>query len=381
MADETTDLPPPLPRAAFRPEASPAAEVDLDCDQCGAPLRWNPDEGALHCEHCDAVREVVVREEAILERPLSAAGTAATGLGRAVRVTECSNCGARVTFEGSSTSESCAFCGSAEVLSQEASRNAIRPESLIPLEIGRGSVEKTFRTWIGSLWFRPNAIKRTEHFDAVGVYVPAWTFDASVHSDWSAESGTYYWVTETYTTRVNGKFQTRRRRVRKVRWWPSWGRRDDFHDDVLVLASRGIDEELASSLGDFSTEGLVPYAPSFLAGWRAEEYQVDLEDGWVRGQSVIEALQRARCAEDVPGDTHRSLRVRNTFREVRWKHVLLPMWSVTYRFRGKCYAVLINGQTGRIAGRAPYSWLKIMAAVIAGGSLLAGLAALASQAR
>lgn len=380
MLDETCEPPPPLPRAAFRPEASPAAEVDLDCDECGAPLRWSPDEGALHCEHCNAVKEVVVRDEAILERPLSAAGEAATGLGRAVRVTECQNCGARVTFEGPSTSESCPFCGSAEVLSQEASRNAIRPESLIPLEVGRGSVEETFRRWISSLWFRPNAIKRTKRVEAVGVYVPAWTFDAAVHSDWSAQSGTYYWVTETYTTRINGKRQVRTRRVRKVRWWPSWGQRDDHHDDRLVIASRGIDEDLAGSLGDFSTEGLVPYEPSFLAGWRAEEYQVDLEEGWRRGQRMIEELQRERCADDVPGDTHRSLSVRNTFRDVRWKHVLLPMWSVTYDFRGRSYAVLINGQTGRIAGRAPYSWVKIALAVLGGLLALTGAALLAGHA-
>ena len=380
MADEITDSPPPLPRAAFRPEKSPAAEMDLDCDECGAPLRWDPDEGALHCEHCHAVREVVVREETILERPLSDAGAAATGLGRAVRVTECQNCGARVTFEGSSTSEACAFCGSAEVLPQDANRNAIRPESLIPLEVGRGSVEETFRKWITSLWFRPNAIKRSRQIEAVGVYVPAWTFDAAVHSDWSAQSGTYYWVTQTYTVRVNGQSQIRTRQVRKVRWWPSWGQRDDLHDDVLVIASGGIDAELASALGEFSTEGLVPYAPSFLAGWRAEEYQIDLDQGWQRGRKLIRDLQKSRCAADVPGDTHRSLRVRNTFRDVRWKHILLPMWSVTYDFRGKSYAVLINGQSGRIAGRAPYSWLKITLAVIAGGLLLAGLVALSSKA-
>ena len=72
--------------------------------------------------------------------------------------------------------------------------------------------------------------------------------------------------------------------------------------------------------------------------------------------------------------------MRNTFRDVRWKHILLPMWSVTYDFRGKSYAVLINGQSGRIAGRAPYSWLKITLAVIAGGLLLAGLIALSSKA-
>lgn len=380
MLDQESDGPPPLPSEAFRPEESPRAEVDLECDECGAALRWSPDEGALHCEHCQSVKEVEVRQEAILERPLTEADAAARGLGRSVRVTECETCGARVTFEGSSTSECCPFCGSAEILSQEASRNTIRPESLIPLEVGRTSVEAAFRKWITSRWFRPNALKKTKRFDAVGVYVPAWTFDADVHSDWSAQSGTYYYVTETYTTQVNGRTQTRTRQVRKTRWWPSWGRRDDHHNDVLVVASKGIDTGLADSLGPFSSEGLVPYAPSYLAGWRAEEYQIDLMGGWERAQVIIEDIQRRRCAGDVPGDTHRALRVRNVFRDVRWKHVLLPMWSVTYAFGGKHYAVLVHGQTGRIVGRAPYSWIKILLAVLAVGGIAALIALAAGRA-
>ncbi|MEM8710331.1 MAG: zinc ribbon domain-containing protein, partial [Planctomycetota bacterium] len=79
----------------------------------------------------------------------------------------------------------------------------------------------------------------------------------------------------------------------------------------------------------------------------------------------IEQSQRRRCAGDVPGDTHRALKVRNEISDVRWKHVLLPMWSVTYQFRGKPYAVLVHGQSGRIVGHAPYSWVKILLAVLA----------------
>lgn len=365
------DQPPPLPREAFRPAASPRAEVDLDCDECGAPLRWSPEQGALLCEHCGTARPVVVGPGTIVERPLEDAHAAARGLGVAVRAAECGTCGARVTFDGASTSELCPFCGSAEVLAQEANRNAIRPESLIPLEVGRGKVEEAFLRWIRSRWFRPNALRSLTAHEAVGVYVPAWTYDARVHSEWSAQSGTYYYVSESYTVMVNGSPQRRTRQVRKVRWRPAWGRRDDVFDDVLVVASKGIDARLARALGPFTAEGLVPYAPAYLAGWRAEEYQIDLLEGWGRARAEIEATQRRRCAGDVPGDTHRALNVQNDVRDVRWKHVLLPMWSVTYAFRGETYAVLVHGQTGRIVGHAPYSWVKILLAVLGVAALVA----------
>jgi len=72
----------------------------------------------------------------------------------------------------------------------------------------------------------------------------------------------------------------------------------------------------------------------------------------------------------VPGDTHRALRVHNTIRDVRWKHVLLPLWTVSYRHAGKVYTVLVNGQTGQVHGEAPLSWAKIVLFVLA---VLAGL--------
>lgn len=261
---------------------------------------------------------------------------------------------------------------------QEANRNLLRPESLIPLDVGRERAQAAFRKWVGGLWFRPNALKQAKNLTAVGVYVPAWTFDARVHSAWSADSGTYYYVTRTYTTTtVNGRRVTRTRRVRKVRWPPAWGERRDTYDDLQVLASHVVRGDLARKLGEFDTSALVPYRPGYLAGWQAEEYQTDLEQGWILGKQRITAAQRERCAGDVPGDTYRNLRVRDTLSDVRWKHVLLPMWSLTYQFRGKPYPVLVHGQNGNVVGEAPYSWVKILGAVlglVALGLLIAALA-------
>ena len=354
-----TDLDPTL-----ESPQSDSAAVEFPCPNCGAKTRWDPETDALSCEHCNTVTQVPRDEGTILERPLSEAGEAARGLGLEVRVSQCGNCGARVTYDETATSEVCVYCGSANVLAQEANRNAIRPESLVPLDISRKNVEERFKKWLHGLWFRPNALKKQKKFEAVGVYVPFWTFDCAVHSDWSADAGHYYYVPVVYTVVVNGKPQVRTRMERRIRWVPAWGQRDDAYDDVLVHASKGMPEKLVQELGGFDTRELVPYRPEYLAGWRAEEYSVDLEQGWDAGQGAVEKEQRNRCAGDVPGDTYRNLRVKNLISGVHWKHILLPMWSLQYKFKGKVYTVLINGQTGNVEGEAPISWVKVLLAVV-----------------
>jgi DNA-directed RNA polymerase subunit RPC12/RpoP len=373
VPSEPVPGPPPVPEAVHPPESARHA---FACDNCGAELRWDPDADALHCEHCQTTRAVPRGEGVILERPLAEAGAAARGLGRELRVAACQECGARVSFEEASTAASCVYCGSPSVLAQEANRNAIRPESLVPLDVGRAAVEQAFRAWLKGLWFRPAALQKTKRFAAVGVYVPFWTYDCRVHSDWTADAGYYYWVTEHYTVTVNGKTQTRTRQVRKIRWVPAWGQRDDAYDDVLVHASGGLSEELVEELGAFDTSALVPYRPEYLAGWRAEEYALDLESGWDRAAQHVVREQERRCAGDVPGDTHRFLRVTNHIADPRWKHVLLPVWSLSYRYRGKVYPVLVHGQTGRVVGRAPWSAAKIAGLVLflAAAALLVVLA-------
>ena len=361
------NVPPPPPETE---EARPSEQVDFPCPNCAARLTWKPALDALFCEYCNHEMPVPRDEGTILERPLEEAGEAARGLGREVRVSQCDNCGARVTFEEVATSKRCVFCGSSSVLAQEANRNAIRPESLIPLDVGRETVEANLRKWTRRLWFRPNAIKNLKTFEALGIYVPCWTFDCEVDSDWSADAGHYYWVTQMVPVMVNGKLRMRAQRVRKVRWVPAWGKRHDRYDDLLVHASKGIPEGLAKKLGSFDTRELVPYRPEYLAGWRAEEYQRDLEQSWEIGKQRIVANQESRCAGDVPGDTHRFLRVHNTIRGVHWKHVLLPMWTVTYKYADKSYTVLVHGQNGRVHGQAPFSWVKILLLALGIGMVL-----------
>ena len=80
------------------------------------------------------------------------------------------------------------------------------------------------------------------------------------------------------------------------------------------------------------------------------------------------------CASQVPGDTHRNLQVRADYAGQTFKHILVPVWLLSYVYGRKSYQVVANGCTGSIAGDRPYSWVKILLAILA-GLLVAGLLA------
>ena len=74
---------------------------------------------------------------------------------------------------------------------------------------------------------------------------------------------------------------------------------------------------------------------------------------------------RTLCSQQVPGDTQRNLQVNANFSRQTFKHILAPVWLMTYVYSSKDYQVIINAVTGKIDGEYPKSWIKITLAVIA----------------
>jgi predicted RNA-binding Zn-ribbon protein involved in translation (DUF1610 family) len=338
-------------------------------------MRFDAGQQQLICDHCGHQMAPAESEggQSIVEYNLEDGLAAAKerGFGGEERViSSCQECGARVSYRDRATTASCDFCGSSQVLEQEENRSLIRPESLVPFAVEQKAASERFNKWLKGLWFRPNDLKRKAKVtDIQGVYVPYWTFDADVESDWTAQAGYYYYETEYYEDEDGNE---KSREVRHTRWEHAWGSREDNFDDVLVCASKGLPENLADRLSTFDTKALKPYDSAFLSGWKAEEYAVDLNGAWKRGVDKMESKQRQRCANDVPGDTHRFLQVTNYFSNETFKHILLPIWISAYRYRDKAYRFLVNGQTGEVVGKAPWSIWKILAAIIVLTALVVG---------
>ena len=256
----------------------------------------------------------------------------------------------------------CEFCGSAAVVPYTKTRNVIHPESVLPFAVTEAQVRESIRAWYASRWFAPNRLKKAALTDRVGgVYLPYWTFDARVHARWEADAGHYYYESRTVTR--NGRRETVQER--RVRWEPAAGELSTAFDDELVSATQGIHAALLKRIEPFPTTSLRPYDRGYISGWVVEQYQLDLVGAAERSRAEMDAKVRARCVEDIPGDTYRALEVAATYTNQTFKHVLLPVWLLHYDYARTSYQVVVNGVTGAIAGEQPYSWIKIFFAVLA----------------
>jgi len=370
--------PPPIIKEAI-------AQKKFSCPACGAAAEWNPGKQSLVCPFCGTTSPAQMEmnaagEQVIKEHDLVAAirGIPDDKRGWQAKKTsvKCQSCQAISVFDPERVGQRCDFCGSAALVPYEEIKEAFSPESLLPFKISETAVRESIRRWYGTRWFAPNKLKMAALTDTVkGLYIPYWTFDAQVHADWTAESGYYYYETERYTD-GNGKSQTRQ--VRKVRWQWSSGSLNHFFDDELVPASRGVQPDLLRKVEPFPTKELSPYQAGFLSGWVVERYQIDLVSAAQHAREVMDGKTRSLCSQQVPGDTQRNLSVNADYSGQTFKHILVPVWLLSYNYGAQAFQVVINGFTGSIAGRYPKSWVKIFFAVLA-ALVLAGLFALAAN--
>jgi hypothetical protein len=192
------------------------------------------------------------------------------------------------------------------------------------------------------------------------VYLPFWTYDCRTSSDYRGERGDDYYTTETYTTRNSaGETVTQTRQVRQTRWTAASGHVEHFHDDVLVMATNSLPAHIVDSTERWNLKALVPYKPEFVSGFQAEAYRVGLREGFPAREGGHRhpdpAARRARHRRRPPAHPRRLTR----YTDIKFKHVLLPVWVSAYRYRDKAYRFVINGQTGEVSGESPKSWWKI----------------------
>ncbi len=342
-------------------ETSAIARQKFECPACGAEAHWNPARQALICPFCGTQSPATLQtrgaDTVIVEHDLASAlrGIPDSKRGwQAAKISvQCQSCHAISVFDPERVGQRCEFCGSAQLVPYEQVKDPFSPESLLPFAIDEPRARELIRAWYGRQWLAPNNLaKRALTDTAHGIYLPYWTFDAKVHARWTAESGRYY-----YTT-VRGK------RERRVEWSPAAGELDHPFDDELVAASTGVSPSLLSAIEPFPTATLIPYDPGYLAGWTVERYQIDLIAAAERSRAQMERQIRQLCAAAVPGDTYRNLQVQSTYRDQTFKHILVPVWLLTYTYGHKVYQVAANGVTGKMAGQRPWSWIKITLLVI-----------------
>lgn len=346
------------------------------CPECGGNLEWHPGQQALVCPYCGTVAAWKPSEavggagdgQPIIEHDLEQAlrnPATSRNWGAQRKEVKCQSCHAISVFVDGKVAQRCDFCGSPAIVAHEELQDAITPQSILPFKISEGQIRQRIRQWYGTRWFAPGKLKTAALTDTLkGVYLPYWTFDAHAKAHWRADAGHYYYTMQAVQD-ANGQWRTQQ--VRQVRWVPASGSLEHFFDDTLVPGTVGVHPELLRKIEPFPTlTDLKAYSPEYVRGWTVERYQIDLRRAATQGQEQMTAQLRSLSAQRVPGDTYRNLQVQAQYSGRTFKHVLVPVWLVSYTYGSKTYQIVANGYNGQIAGEQPYSWVKIFFAVLLG---------------
>jgi len=358
-------------------EASP---IVFPCSQCGSDLRFRPGSNSMVCDYCGATTtlpEGIERGGVFRELDFRAAIAAfeESADTRENRFVKCDSCGAEIELDEQVSATICPFCASPLVLGADR-RRRIRPAALIPFRLDERSARKAMTDWLGQLWFAPSGLLEYARKGRAlsGIYVPYWTYDANTRSRYSGLRGRIHYETRRIRVNVGGKMQTRTQQVQRIDWRPVSGRVRRFFDDVLVMASTSLPRRHTDAIEPWDLSALEPWQPQYLAGFRAEGYTVTLDEGYAQARARMQGVIESDIRRDIGGDAQQILSLETSVSDITFKHVLLPIWMAAYRYRGRTYRFVVNGQTGKVSGERPWSAIKIALAVILGVAAL-GVAA------
>lgn len=359
------------------PLAKQVKQCTTACTSCGSALMFEPGTTSLKCQHCGTTNDIEVAETVVTEKDyhLYLAKEAAQHETTRVLTIKCDNCGADTTFDKNQTAGACAFCASPLLAEKATIHTIIKPQLLVPFGIKQTDAQVHFRKWIKSLWFAPNNLKQfaRQETKLSGIYLPYWTYDTQVITDYVGQRGINYQDTETYTTTENGKRVTRTRTVTKTRWYPTAGEVQSNFDDVLIVASNSLNRAYIEQLEPWNLSQLVNYDEKFLSGFKAESYQIALENGFELAKQRMDGQIRAHVCAHIGGDRQRILSMDCDYRNITFKHILLPVYVTAYRYNNKSFQIMVNGSTGEVTGERPYSWIKITLAVLLGLLIVAAI--------
>lgn len=325
----------------------------MKCANCGSTMRYDIAKGGSVCDYCGAFEAMPKPEETSVDEQdfESALRDANTDWGISKRNVTCDQCGAVMFFDPDQMSSVCPFCGSPIVLSAEEADCGIAPSAMIPFSVSKEDVTKRFYFWNRFAIWSPEKFRSGKVLgNLVGLYVPYWTFDADTSSEFSGEFGYDYEKGDsTYT-----------------RWEERSGKLDLSVDDAMVCASKKfLKDQLLNQVIRIDASKLVPYTPDALTGFAAEKYTILIDDAWnMAKQGSIRKKLEYEATKKVNADHRKKIDMNTTYKNIKFKLILVPVWLTACRYKGKSYNVVASGFDNRGNCRRPVSIPKMVLLIL-----------------
>lgn len=319
------------------------------CKNCGANTVWSPEKDAMCCPHCDSIDS----EEMVSGNDMF----------------QCAACGAPMQPKQYDSANKCEHCGAYTIFEERIS-GEYEPHLILPFKVSKEAAKELIKKEFGRKIFLPSTFLKEAYLDKLeGDYVPFFLYDIDCRYRYAGKGKKIRrWTLGDTEYTETSIFQIYR----------------DMEVDFKRIpadASLSMPDGEMDLLEPYDYNSLIGFAPKYMSGYLGEIYSVAGETLEPRAKKKARSDAGILMRESITGYDS----VMPEMDECRCdtsaqNYALLPVWNYIYHFNGKDYFFRLNGQTGKLVGKAPVSVGKLIgyaatffACITAAGALLKGI--------
>ncbi len=344
----------------------PTQVTEFKCPACTAPLHFSEETGRLECDYCGSSFSVEEMESRSAEKEQQAAEAfekaaaeakadakdwdgpdAQDSWGEAgahLKTYSCPSCGAELICDEATAATSCPYCGNNAIIPGQF-RGALKPELVIPFQIGKDEAVKALKAHYKGKPFLPKSFSDENHIQEIkGIYVPFWLFDGQAEADVS-------FAATRSTVMVTG-----RERITTTRHFDVRRAGTVSFEKIPVDASKKMPDDYMDSLEPFRYDAMVPFSTAYLPGFFADIPDVSIEECSLRAElratdTAVESMSRQVSGYETCIPTRKDAQLRRG----KVRCALLPVWLLSTQWEGQNFLFAMNGQTGKMVSDLPVS--------------------------
>lgn len=339
-----------------------------NCPNCASKIVYDISLGALSCDKCGGIYDVeefdamygIPDDEDIVPAEDAEKSFIDNELIKEahkkmmdVSIFNCSSCGGEIIVSSTEASTFCIYCGNPNIVFSRI-KKINRPDAIIPFSIPKEVAEVLLRTKLKKGLFVPKAIKNFNTDSLVGIYVPYHINNIRYRDTFSME----YYVEE-----GNGRA---RKSVRKVFYISG----ECVFDRLTTDACTNLNDELTYHVEPYDVVEAVPFENEYLLGFYSDIPDVSFDEAFNVACKKAKDVIYDDIQKRVDGSRKKILmsdpQIENLSEPLL---ALMPMWFLSYTYKGQKYTSVINGQTGKIVGGVPIDKFKFITSAILVGLL------------
>ena len=344
----------------------PTQVTEFKCPACTAPLHFSEETGRLECDYCGSSFSVEEMESRSAEKEQQAAEAFEKAAAEAkadvkdwdgpdaqdswgkegtnLKTYSCPSCGAELICDEATAATSCPYCGNNAIIPGQF-RGALKPELVIPFQIGKDEAVKALKAHYKGKPFLPKSFSDENHIQEIkGIYVPFWLFDGQAEADVS-------FAATRSTVMVTG-----RERITTTRHFDVRRAGTVSFEKIPVDASKKMPDDYMDSLEPFRYDAMVPFSTAYLPGFFADIPDVSIEECSLRAElratdTAVESMSRQVSGYETCIPTRKDAQLRRG----KVRCALLPVWLLSTQWEGQNFLFAMNGQTGKMVSDLPLS--------------------------